>query len=96
MARKKSYYDLFNQSNRVKDGIMKQIRENHRGGTRERYETLKKRLQRVNDSTERYTRNIMGTQSYLQDIRGKNYYDSITNARNRKYTQRIYMGNAIG
>lgn len=82
MPRKKSYQDIFNQAKRIEHELV------NRG-----YGGASARFERVEDAAHRYMRNIgmkmggeMGRRGY------PSYDDNFDQYKNRKVSQRTYMG----
>lgn len=84
MARKKSFSDIYAQFERIVQGTQRQMIG--MSPSKKRYTQLRSRISRVEDA--------MG--SYTQNIINKAKRDGVTPNAQRKYSQRTYMGNAIG
>lgn len=91
MARKKSIQDIIDQYNRITGSI---DRSNPR---------MQQRLQQATNAYNSYMDNIHATRQYQRDLKAWNkvsdrdsVYRLYAMRVNRKYSQRTYMGNAIG
>lgn len=97
MARKKSAYDIIKQLNRMDTRLVSGVLAARDRGDSLEYVRLQSRRQKVYDTARRYANNIRNSKSYQKTTNPNKW--SINNevkAMHRKYSQRTYMGNAIG
>ena len=97
MARKKSVRDILKQLNRMDAKLVSGVVAARDRGNSLEYARLQSRRQKVYDTAQRYANNIRNSKSY-QNTANYNKWsvDNEVRAMTRKYSQRTYMGNAIG
>jgi hypothetical protein len=97
MARKKSVRDILKQLNRMDAKLVSGVVAARDSGNSLEYARLQSRRQKVYDTARRYANNIRNSKSY-QNTANYNKWsvDNEARAMHRKYSQRTYMGNAIG
>ena len=93
MARKKSYYDIRNQANRIKKALAQ------RNGVGNMTQADLNRYLRVSEIARVYAGNIESTKSFDKAERketAREYVRGVSKAASRKYSQRTYMGMSNG
>lgn len=95
MARKKSARDILKQLNRMDAKLVSGVVAARDRGDSLEYARLQSRRQKVHNIATRYANNITGSKSFQRTTK-KWSIDNHTKAMTRKYSQRTYMGNAIG
>lgn len=93
MARKKSYYDIRNQANRIKKALAQ------RNSVGNMTSADLNRYMRVNEIAGTYLGNISSTKSFDKAERKETaheYVKGVSKAASRKYSQRTYMGMTNG
>ena len=93
MARKKSYYDIRNQANRIKKALAQ------RNGVGNMTSADLNRYMRVNEIAGTYLGKIASTKSFDKAERketAREYVRGVSKAASRKYSPKTYMGMSNG